>query len=59
MKTIEEQYILNLIEKYEKKLNEYNEVSNDKQVKKYENLLYILNNLYNLVEDGYKYRSDK
>ena len=59
MKTIEEMFILEKIDSLEKKRIEYLEVDNNKIAKQYENKIEIWNNIYNLIEDGYKYRELK
>lgn len=55
-KSIEESFILDKIEKLEKKELEYREVDRNDRAEKIseEKQLYI--NIYNLIEDGYKYR---
>ena len=55
-KSIEQTFILNKIEKLEKKEQEYREVDRNDRAEKIseERQLYI--NIYNLIEDGYKYR---
>lgn len=55
-KSIEESFILDKIEKLEKKELEYKEVDRDDRAERIseEKQLYI--NIYNLIEDGYKYR---
>lgn len=55
-KSIEESFILDKIEKLEKKELEYKEVDRNDRAEKIseEKQLYI--NIYNLIEDGYKYR---
>lgn len=55
-KSIEETFILNKIEKLEKREQEYREVDRNDRAEKIseERQLYI--NIYNLIEDGYKYR---
>ena len=55
-KSIEESFILDKIEKFEKKELEYKEVDRDDRAERIseEKQLYI--NIYNLIEDGYKYR---
>ena len=57
MKTIEEQIILNEIDKMDKKITEYLEA--DLEVEKYENKRDFWRSVYMLVEDGYKYRELK
>lgn len=57
MKTIEEQIILNEIDKMDKKITEYLEA--DKDAEKYENQRNFWRSVYMLVEDGYKYRELK
>lgn len=58
-KTIEESYILNKIEKAEKKKIEYLEADRNSQAVKWELEEEILNKIYRLMEDGYKYRKEK
>lgn len=55
-KSIEETIILNKIEKLEKREQEYREIDRNDRAEKIseEKQLYI--NIYNLIEDGYKYR---
>lgn len=55
-KSIEGTFILNKIEKLEKREQEYREVDRNDRAEKIseERQLYI--NIYNLIEDGYKYR---
>lgn len=55
-KSIEESFILDKIEKLEKKELEYKEADRNDRTEKIseEKQLYI--NIYNLIEDGYKYR---
>lgn len=55
-KSIEETIILNKIEKLEKREQEYREIDRNDRAEKIseERQLYI--NIYNLIEDGYKYR---
>lgn len=55
-KSIEESFILDKIEKLEKKELEYKEADRNDRAEKIseEKQLYI--NIYNLIEDGYKYR---
>lgn len=55
-KSIEESFILDKIEKLEKKELEYKEVDRNDRAERIseEKQLYI--NIYNLIEDGYKYR---
>lgn len=55
-KSIEEFFILDKIEKLEKKELEYKEVDRAERISE-EKQLYI--NIYNLIEDGYKYRRIK
>ena len=59
MKTIEEQYLLNLIEEANKKKIEYLEVDRNKEASKWENKELLLVSIYSLVEDGYKCRNQK
>lgn len=59
MKSIEEEFILKEIQKLEKKRIEYLEVDKNNLAHTYELKLDIWNNIYNLVEDGYKYRIEK
>ena len=59
MKTIEEQYLLNLIEEANKKKIEYLEVDRNKEASKWEDKELLLVSIYSLVEDGYKYRNQE
>ena len=58
-KTIEESYILNKIEKASKKKMEYLEADRNNQADKWELEEEILNKIYRLMENGYKYRKEK
>lgn len=51
-----EEYILEQQKKYEKMKNEYNEVGRNKLTKKYEDLEYLMYEIYKLIQDGYKLR---
>lgn len=54
--TEELDFIVKLEDKYEKMKNEYNEVGRNALRDKYENLQYLMQSIYSLVKDGYKYR---
>lgn len=54
--TEELDFIGQLEDKYEKMKNEYNEVGRNALRDKYENLQYLMQSIYSLVKDGYKYR---
>lgn len=54
--TEELDFIAQLEDKYEKMKNEYNEVGRNALRDKYENLQYLMQSIYSLVKDGYKYR---
>ena len=54
--TDEEKYVIEMEHKYYKMKMEYNEVSRNKLVEKYENLERLMHSIYLLIEDGYKYR---
>ena len=56
METKEEKYILDQMNKYEKMEREYNEVGRNQLKKKYEELKYLMYDIYTLIKDGYKYR---
>lgn len=57
-KTIEEQYLLETIRIKQQKENDYREVENP-LYQKYEGERQILEQIYMLIEDGYKYRKMK
>ena len=59
MKTIEEEFILNQIEKCEKKKMEYLEVDYNYMADVWGGKLDLYNNIYSLIEDGYEYRAIK
>lgn len=59
MKSVEEEFILKEIEKLDKRRIEYLEADRNALAETYELKLNIWNNIYNLVEDGYKYRAKK
>jgi hypothetical protein len=59
MKTIEEEFLLYQIEKCDKKRMEYLEVDNNYMADVWGAKLDTYNNIYSLVEDGYKYREIK
>lgn len=54
--TEELDFIGKLEDKYEKMKNEYNEVGRNALRDKYENLQYLMQSIYSLVKDGYRYR---
>ena len=51
-----EDYILEQQKKYEKMKREYNEVGRNPLMKKYEDLEYLMYEIYQLIKDGRKYR---
>lgn len=57
--TEELDFIVKLEDKYEKMKNNYNEVGRNALRDKYENLQYLMQSIYCLVKDGYRYRKLK
>lgn len=55
-KEVQEQYLEQEIEKARKKFIEYKEVDNNNQANRWEARVWLLESIYSLVEDGYKYR---
>ena len=55
-KEVQEQYLEQEIEKARKKFIEYKEVDNNSQANRWEARVWLLESIYSLVEDGYKYR---
>lgn len=51
-----EDYIMEMQKKYEKMKIEYAEVGRNQLTKKYEDLEYLMYQIYLLIQDGYKYR---
>ena len=49
-------YIDELEHKYYKMFIEYNEVGRSSLTLKYEHLYHLMQEIYSLIEDGYKYR---
>lgn len=47
------------MKKYEKMKTEYNEVGRNQLMKKYEELEYLMYDIYTLIQDGLKYRKLK
>jgi hypothetical protein len=55
-KTVEEQFLLNKIEECEENQYKYLEADMNKLAGKWNDKMHLYQNIYNLVQDGYKYR---
>ena len=58
-KEVQEQYLEQEIEKAQKKYREYLEADRNNQANRWEARVWLLESIYSLVEDGYKWRKQK
>ena len=58
-KEVQEQYLEQEIEKASKKHQEYLEADKNSQANRWEARVWLLESIYSLVEDGYKWRKER